>query len=298
MLDARIDQADALAAWAGAMPAEKGETMWVPSTVESAGESMAGREGARVDRRTVLVGVGCACLAAAFPSGALATRAGKKTAHVAARRLPRQSPINFRERSITFARQLPQVRFSYPPTDVTLVNTGSPDEFATVRAEVPAGAAHITIRGVRWDLQQFHWHTPSEHEIGGRDTPLEMHFVHSRGNAVLVIGVFIERGRANRAIAPIFRDLPARADDTRLVPGVRLRRLLPDDRKSFRYSGSLTTPPFSEPVRFIVFADPITLSRRQIGAFRRLFDEGNSREVQPLNGRRVRSDARRVFARR
>jgi carbonic anhydrase len=79
---------------------------------------------------------------------------------------------------------------------------------------------------------------------------------------------------------------------------VRLRRLIPDGRDSFRYSGSLTTPPFSEPVRFIVFADSIRLSRGQIAAFRELFAEGYSREVQPLNGRRVRSDADPVFAQR
>jgi carbonic anhydrase len=269
--------------------------MPIADTVEGGCESIDALKETRVDRRTVIAGIGCGCLAAAFPKGALAATGG---AQEAVRRRPRQSPINFRERTITFARRLPPVRFSYSQTDVTLVNTGSPGEFATVRADVLADAAHITIRGVRWDLLQFHWHTPSEHEIEGRDTPLEMHFVHGRGNALLVIGVFIERGRANRAIARIFRDLPERPDGTRQVAGVRLRRLLPDDRESFRYTGSLTTPPFSEPVRFIVFADPITLSRRQIGAFRELFPEGNSREVQRLNGRRVRSDAGHLFVRR
>jgi carbonic anhydrase len=92
---------------------------------------------------------------------------------------------------------------------VKLVKTGSPGEFATVRAEVPAGAAHITLRGVRWELEQFHWHTPSEHEIEGCRTPLEMHFVHTRADeAILVIGVLIERGRNSSALEPIFRSFP------------------------------------------------------------------------------------------
>lgn len=208
-----------------------------------------------------------------------------------------QSPIDFRERDVTFVDRLPAIRFSYPRSaDVTLVNTGSPDENATVRADVPAGVAFITLRGVRYDLLQFHWHTPSEHEVEGQDTPLEMHFVHRRADgSLLVIGVFIERGRVNRSIDPIFRELPEGSGETSDISGVRLKGLLPNERASFRYAGSLTTPPFTEGVQWIVLADPIRLSRRQIGAFRELFEEGNSREVQPLNDREVLSDADDVF---
>ena len=116
--------------------------------------------------------------------------------------------------------------------------------------------------------------------------------MHSRANgALLVVAVFIERGRANRALGPVFRRFPAAPGATRDVAGVRLRDLLPARRESFRYSGSLTTPPFTEPVRFVVMADPIEASRRQIGRFRELFPEGNSRETQRLHARRVRSDA-------
>ena len=93
----------------------------------------------------------------------------------------------------------------------------------------------------------------------------------------------------------MFRTLPDEDNETRDVSGVRLWDLLPDERESFRYSGSLTTPPFSEPVEFVVFADSISVSRRQIGNFQELFPEGNSREVQPLNGREVLSDAEDVF---
>jgi carbonic anhydrase len=235
-----------------------------------------------IDRRTALAGAGCAALGVLLP--------GSAAAQVS---LPRQSPINLRRRRTTFVNRLPRVGFRYPEAiDVTLVNTGSPGEFATVRADVPEGAAGIVLRGTRWDLVQFHWHTPSEHEVEGRHTPMEMHLVHSRADgALLVVAVFIERGRANAALGPMLRALPAVSGGTRDVAGARLRDLLPDRRESFRYSGSLTTPPFTEPVRFIVMADPIEASRRQIGRFRELFPEGNSREAQRLNGRGVRSDA-------
>ena len=102
-----------------------------------------------------------------------------------------------------------------------------------------------------------------------------------------MIGALIKQGRANPVLAPIFDDLPAMAGETRPVAGVRIDDLLPDDVSSYRYMGSLTTPPFTEGVRWIVLAHPITLSKHQIHAFQELFEEGNSREVQPLNGRKI-----------
>jgi carbonic anhydrase len=251
-------------------------------------------EAFKLDRRSAILGAACLAVTATVPWSAVASGSARATRRLQSP-LPRQSPIDLRRGRVTFVRRLPRLRFRYPRrVDVTLVNTGSPDEFATVRAEVPAGAAHVTVGGVRWELAQFHWHTPSEHEIDGRDTPLELHFVHTRGDdAILVIAVFIERGRENDALEPMFSDLPEQPDGTREVSDVALRALLPEQRVSFRYTGSLTTPPFTEPVRFVVLADSISASRRQIRAFRELFEEGNSREVQPLNGRRVRSDARR-----
>jgi carbonic anhydrase len=206
-----------------------------------------------------------------------------------------QSPVDLRRSQITFVNHLPAIRFSYPrKVDVTLNNTGSPGEEATVRADVPAGAASITLSGTKYTLQQFHWHTPSEHQINGRRSPMEMHLVHGAADgSLLVIGVFIEQGRANGVLAPIFDALPETDGETRPIAGIRIDQLLPDDVSSYRYTGSLTTPPFTEGVRWIVLAHPITLSKQQINAFRDLFHEGNSREVQSLNGRKVLSDAGR-----
>jgi carbonic anhydrase len=281
-------------ALAGVTPAE-GSGMCRPDR-DILAERVDAEERHLVDRRTAILGAACFALTTALPGSATAVGPAAASGRSAVAPLPRQSPIDLRRSAITFVRRLPRIQVRYPRrVDVTLVNTGSPGEFATVRADLPAGAAHITLGGVRWDLEQFHWHTPSEHEVDGRETPLEMHFVHTRADeAILVIAVFIRRGRRNDAIEPMFRDLPDQPNDTRAVSGVRLRRLLPEERESFRYSGSLTTPPFTEPVRFVVLADSISVSKRQVGAFRELFPEGNSREVQPLNGRKVRSDAKRL----
>jgi carbonic anhydrase len=248
-------------------------------------------------RRRIALAVGASIALAVALAGIPLPSGNATTGARAAQTGMAQSPIDFSAENIAFVDRLARIRFRYPRTDVTLVNTGSPDEFATVRAEVPANAAFITLDGVRYDLLQFHWHTPSEHAVAGRRTPLEIHFVHSSraDGSTLVIGVFIERGRARRTATRIFRDLPDLPDETRAVSRVRLRALLPDERQSFRYSGSLTTPPFTEPVQWIVLADEISFSHEQIRAFRELFHEGNSREVQPLNGRTVLSDADDVF---
>jgi carbonic anhydrase len=273
---------------------------------EISGEEISGSGPERVDpeqelkfdRRAAILGAGCVALAAILPGRAQAAGRTRTGVRSAVATLPMQSPIDLREGEITFVRRLPRIRFAYPrKVDVRLVNTGSPDEAKTVRADVPTGAAHITISGVRWDLQQFHWHTPSEHELEGEKTPLEMHFVHRRvpDGAFLVLAVLMKRGERNRALEPMFRDLFEEENETRDVSGVRVPALLPDERESFRYTGSLTTPPFTEPVEFVVFADPTSVSRRQIGAFQKLFPHGNSREVQPLNGREVLSDAEDVF---
>lgn len=248
--------------------------------------------GRRVGRRTTILGIGCAALAMAFPPSAEAHGSTNASNHSVSAPRSTQSPIDFHEKEITFVSHLPKIGFSYPQTDVTLVNTGSPDEFATVRADVPPGAAGITLNGVRHDLVQFHWHTPSEHRIEGRQTPLEMHFVHRQASgSLLVIGVFIECGHVNSVIDPIFRELPDRPGATRDVPGVHLKELLPAGQNSFRYWGSLTAPPFTEGVHFVVLTDPISFTARQIGAFRELFGNRNSREVQSLNGRKILSNA-------
>ena len=204
-----------------------------------------------------------------------------------------QSPVDIRRSQVTFVNQLPAIRVSYPrKADVVLNNTGSPGEEATVRADVPAGAASITLSGTKYSLQQFHWHTPSEHEINGHRSAMEMHLVHSAADgSLLVIGVLIEPGRTNSVLAPIFNHLPEAPGETHPVANVRIDDLLPDDVSSYRYMGSLTTPPFTEGVRWIVLAHPITLSKHQIHAFQELFEEGNSREVQPLNDRKILSDA-------
>lgn len=208
-----------------------------------------------------------------------------------------QTPIDIRNEDLTFDPNLPALGFGYETkAALSVVNTGSPGEFATVRAELPESNSRLTIAeengDVNYKLLQFHYHAPSEHELNGRKFPLEMHLVH-RVNGTgpfLVVGVFVREGRENSELAKIFSHLPDEKDERRAVARFNLTKLLPQGLESFRYNGSLTTPDFQEGVKWVVLAEPIEMSRQQIDNFKQLFPQGNAREIQPLNGRTIKTD--------
>jgi carbonic anhydrase len=202
-----------------------------------------------------------------------------------------QSPIDIRSEHSMFT-PLPALQFQYSAgVTLNVVNTGSPDEFATVRANVPTGAGALTVAGTTYDLLQFHFHIEAEHLINGHRAEMELHMVHQATNGdFLVVGRLIEFGMPNAALAPIFSSLPPNPGDQVTVSPFDLGALLPSHLASFRYPGSLTTPPFTEGVSWVVLAEPLELSPAQIDAFRQLFPHGNVREVQPLNGRVVLTD--------
>lgn len=203
-----------------------------------------------------------------------------------------QSPIDIRSNN-TYYGNLPSLQFNLSwDTALTVINNGSPDVEKTIRANVNPGEGSLMLSGHRWDLAQFHFHTPSEHLINGHSSPMEMHLVFSdSADNLLVVGREIRQGFfKNHALDPIFSDLPQTTAETLHIDHFNLNTLLPGYLGSFRYSGSLTTPPFSEGVSWVQLASPLYLSGNQIEAFEALFPEGNAREIQDLNGRIVLTD--------
>jgi len=220
--------------------------------------------------------------------------AGLRAAEKVPSAIAQQSPIDIRGDDLQVVKKqtVPSLTFHYGThATVDLENTGSPNEEATVRANVVSGDGEIRVGDRVYRLVQFHWHTPAEHEVDEQRFPMEMHLVHKAADSsTMVIGVFLRAGAANATLAPMFSRLPTRSGDHVKVTQVNLSALIPPHEESARYTGSLTTPPFTEGVRWIVIAPPIDLSREQIAAFAALFPEGNSRHVQPVNGRRVATD--------
>lgn len=161
----------------------------------------------------------------------------------------------------------------------------------TIQINYPGGDT-LTLGEDAYALVQYHFHNPSEHTVDGRHSPMEMHLVHRSTSGMLaVVAVLIQEGVQNAAFEPIWSNLPKQKGQEAHYPSVDVDvdALLPSVRTSYRYDGSLTTPPCSEGVRWIVMATPIHLSPKQIGAFTALV-RGNNRPTQPLHGRVVSSD--------
>jgi len=166
----------------------------------------------------------------------------------------------------------------------TVVNNGH-----TIQVNVPAGSSMI-LEGKSFKLLQFHFHHGSEHTVDGKQYPLEVHFVHqSADGGLAVLGVFFEEGADNPTLAKIWNDAPAIAGEIKSEAVIDSAALLPADQSRFRYEGSLTTPPCSEVVNWVVFKQPLEASTAQIEAFAKIF-ESNFRPVQPINRRFILSD--------
>ena len=178
---------------------------------------------------------------------------------------------------------LTPIEFDYRRTRVAIENTGH-----TIQVNLEPGSG-IVLDGVRYDLQQFHFHHGSEHTVDGVRLPLEMHLVHrSHDGSLAVVGILFEEGRANETLAPVWAQLPTEPAASRIMPAsLDLAALPPAPGATWRYDGSLTTPPCTEGVAWVIPAEPLTLSVAQIDAFAAIYPN-NYRPVQPLGERRLR----------
>jgi carbonic anhydrase len=193
-------------------------------------------------------------------------------------------------------RPLPSLELEYQTADLDVENNGH-----TVEAHLPEGsvAGTLLIGGDRtYRLERFHWHTPSEHWIDGNVLPMELHMVHhAPGGAAVVVAAMIRVGHNNDELNKIWSVLPQDPGDEVEVEDFDLAKLLPNGRESYRYNGSLTTPPCGEGVRFIILAEPVEISTLQLARFWALFygnerfPVGNARPPQSRNDRRVVTDA-------
>jgi len=189
-----------------------------------------------------------------------------------------QSPIN-----ITAATgvEREQVSLNYAVSGLTVVNNGH-----TVQANVESGSTML-LDGAPYQLAQFHFHTPSEHTLNGEYFALEMHLVHvGESGALAVVGVVFDEGVSNEILAPVWAVLPHDTATEAHVSDFDLKTLVPAGTSFYRYSGSLTTPPCSEGVRWMVAQDSSSVSAGQVDEFGTLVGP-NNRPVQPLNAREV-----------
>jgi carbonic anhydrase len=168
----------------------------------------------------------------------------------------------------------------YRETPLQIVNNSH-----TIQVDYAPGS-YAELGGKRYDLAQFHFHSPSEHTVAGKHFDMEAHLVHRDTEGKLaVVGVFLKKGQELAALKGVWENLP-KSEAEKTVAGVTAdaTALLPAHRAYYSYSGSLTTPPCSEGVSWFVIAEPVEVSAEQIEAFRAIVSR-NARPVQPLNGR-------------
>jgi carbonic anhydrase len=193
-----------------------------------------------------------------------------------------QSPIDIARTGEAAAKpkSLPQLTFRWKQSRGEVINNGH-----TLQVNVARGNEAI-LGTDRYELIQFNFHVPSEHRFDGRGAPMEVHFVHrGSGGKQLVVSMMIQVAGKNEALAPIFTS-PPRTPSVKRTVSINLAKIPPAKHSYFSYQGSLTTPPCSEGVHWVLLKESIRISSSQYKLFKNMFGN-NARPPQPLNGREV-----------
>jgi carbonic anhydrase len=191
----------------------------------------------------------------------------------------RQSPIDIRG---GIAVDLEPIKFEYRPSSFSVIDNGH-----TVQVNLEPGNS-ITITGRRYELVQFHFHRPSEERINGRQYDMVVHLVHKDAeDHIAVVAVLLDRGSAQAIVQTVWNNLPLeKGDEVRAGSRIDLAQLLPEDKRYYTYMGSLTTPPCSEGVLWMVLKQPVPISMDQVAIFSRLYPM-NARPIQQADGRLI-----------
>ncbi|HBS22469.1 MULTISPECIES: carbonic anhydrase family protein [Thalassospira] len=191
-----------------------------------------------------------------------------------------QSPINLAN---NIDADLPPIDFHYDVTAREIVNNGH-----TIQINMNSGA-YITLNEHQFDLIQMHFHAPSENHIGGKSFALEAHLVHADQDGNLaVVAIMYDIDAENAALASFWANMPQKAGDSEATPdNTTIASVLAEDRDYYRFNGSLTTPPCSEGVTWLVQKQPQTISETQLAAFAGTQHGPNNRPVQSVFARPV-----------
>ncbi|MGI9570862.1 MAG: carbonic anhydrase [Desulfobulbia bacterium] len=191
-----------------------------------------------------------------------------------------QSPVDL---VADYEVDLPELVFEYHGTPLKETNNGH-----TIMLNVTKGNfLSVPEKNWKFELQQGHFHSPSEHTINGEHFPMEIHLVHtgSKGELV-VVGVMVEEGEEDPMLNRIWSFMPEAVGETRESPlTVFEAGVMPPTRDYFSYDGSLTTPPCSEGVSWIVLHEPLTASAEQVERFKQRVGPSTNRPIQPKNAR-------------
>ncbi len=192
----------------------------------------------------------------------------------------RQSPINITMTHHGDHHQ--KLEFHYQTSQLHEMNNGH-----TIQVSHVSGC-RVDLNNHQYKLRQFHFHAPSEHHIEGKAFPMEMHLVHQdeRGH-VLVIAVMMETDATQPVLNKLWKWLPAQSEKEVSIPlELSLSNILPSNTHHYTYSGSLTTPPCTEGVQWIVLKEPMHITQHDVDQFVHIIGH-NARPIQPLGNRHI-----------
>ena len=192
-----------------------------------------------------------------------------------------QTPINIIP---TKNIDLPELNLTYEASSKNVINNGH-----SIQVNVNHGSS-LLLDGTRYELKQFHFHTPSENNLYGESFPLEAHFVHvSESGKIAVIGVMFKKGAQNPILSKIWSKFPLAEGSHKPVhlSAEDIQSIMPKDREYYKFMGSLTTPPCTENVHWIVYKEPVTISKEQVRRFFNIFGHPNNRPIQKSNDRMI-----------
>ncbi len=193
-----------------------------------------------------------------------------------------QSPVDI---SGAIDAELPSLKVDWKAGPARIVNNGH-------TIQINAAEGSTLMRGDQsYSLLQFHFHAPSEHLVDGKSFPMEVHFVHksAQGSGLGVLGVFVQSGAAHETMSILAASFPGKAGGEADIT-VDPNALLPSSLSYWTYEGSLTTPPCSEVVDWMVLREPLSVADGDIARFTELYD-GNARPVLPMNRRFILSSS-------
>jgi len=191
-----------------------------------------------------------------------------------------QSPIDIQTTGMKLSSQ--PIEFHYGTSGINVVNNGH-----TIQANYDKGS-YALIGGKRYDLLQFHFHSPSEHTLNSKPADMVAHLVHKAEDGSLgVVGVLFKEGKENEFLKGIWSNLPSESGmKTESANKIFAANMLPEIKSYYHYTGSLTTPPCSEGVNWNVMSTMVEASASQIASFTSIFEK-SARPTQPLHGRMV-----------
>jgi carbonic anhydrase len=191
----------------------------------------------------------------------------------------RQSPIDIRD---GIKVELEKIQFDYRPSGFAVLDSGH-----TVQVNLAPGNA-LQVMGRRYELVQFHFHRPSEERVNGRQFDMVAHLVHKDAEGRLaVVAVLLEQGLDQPLVQTIWNNLPLERGEALPAPGLLdMTQLLPEKRGYYTYMGSLTMPPCTEGVLWMVMRQPVQLSAHQLAIFAKLYPM-NARPIQAGSGRLI-----------